>query len=154
MSSPSPYQPALTVPTDWFDLFWKVMASLLTVVGLLLILRVYRYYRKSKSTALAPTDPTMVLSNQQANARWGSTPGVIVAGIQADNVYRTADGQGEFGSTPPTNVLPELQEATRLSTPIVIAARAEESGGEDKADEVVVAIPYTPEKTQEEESMV
>ena len=115
------------------------MAAALIFVCILLVTRMYSFYFKHKTVVVSRPDPTTVLTNRQATALYGNSPGVIVAGIEADNVYRNADGRGEFGLTSPSAVVPELQEVVVRSqqSPLIVAIRASESGADDVSEAVV-----------------
>lgn len=134
----------------WFQLFWKIATGLLAVMLIALIYKTWQYCKFRKKldniTALSSQGPTesMIISNQEALRMWGTTPGVIVTGRTADNVYHPADGLGQFGSSNTHEIIPELEHATTqdLDQNLIIATRASESNM--GADEVVLeAIPYS-----------
>jgi hypothetical protein len=124
---PPPSSPVLD--GAWVQVFWKIAAGLILLVLFLLIARLYRIYLKRFYPGAVVTHGSMVVSNQQAQAIWGDIPGVaVVAGTDADNVYRPATKIHDFGPKIPEQV-PELQDAmleTRKvkGDGIVVAERA------------------------------
>jgi hypothetical protein len=146
MSNTTPPNTNQVILQPWFDYFWKVAVTVLAIGLASLFYRMYKFWLKEKRqrAAIVARDPNMMVTNRQAIVLWGNNPGVVVAGIKGDNIYRDADGRGSFGITPPSSKIPELQDFAATAKPaqhLVVAVRAGEST--ISPDDIIIeALPY------------
>jgi hypothetical protein len=150
-NSPTP-APDDILAQAWFQYLWKTLAVLLVAGVVLGLLHVYRKYWGNDFIRHPRRNITAAISNRQANVLWGTNPGVVVDGGHSSLPYRIADGKGDFGITPPSSKIPELQEvhartvlkdqnSNILPNHFVIAIRVDESNIHP-GEEVIEATSY------------